>query len=94
MGCGLCVSLAPNLMGLDAPGQGVHAHAHGGLVAGRRRLRDGTVPTNAIIARKIERIVPLKAGERGAERQRSLSRAVHGPRADLEHVGDARPSQM
>ena len=65
IGCGLCASLAPNLMGLDAqnkayprtrtadwsPADGDFVHA---------------CPTNAIIARKTERIVPLKAGERGA----------------------------
>ena len=61
----LCVSLAPSLMGMDA--------------AGKAYTRTRTVdwspadgdfvpycPTSAIVARKIERIVPLKAGERGA----------------------------
>lgn len=65
IGCGLCVSLAPTLMGLDAQGK---AYA-------RTRTADWSpadgefvryCPTGAILARKIERIVPLKAGERGA----------------------------
>jgi NTE family protein len=65
IGCGLCVSLAPNLMGLDAQGKAYP----------RTRTIDWSpadgdfvqyCPTNAITARKIERIVPLKAGERGA----------------------------
>jgi ferredoxin len=65
VGCGLCVSLAPNLMGLDAQGKAYPrtktadwSPADGDFV--------GYCPTSAIIARKIERIVPLKAGERGA----------------------------
>ena len=65
IGCGLCVSLAPNLMGLDAEGKAYPrtrttdwSPADGDFV--------GYCPTNAIVARKIERIVPLKAGERGA----------------------------
>jgi NTE family protein len=65
IGCGLCASLAPNLMGLDAQGKAYTrtktadwSPADGDFVA--------YCPTNAIIARKIERIVPLKAGERGA----------------------------
>jgi NTE family protein len=65
IGCGLCVSLAPNLMGLDADGKAYT----------RTRTADWSpadgdfvhyCPTSAILARKIERIVPLKAGERGA----------------------------
>jgi NTE family protein len=65
IGCGLCVSLAPNLMGLDAQGKAYT----------RTRTADWSpadgdfvrfCPTSAILARKIERIVPLKAGERGA----------------------------
>jgi ferredoxin len=65
IGCGLCVSLAPNLMGLDAAGKAYT----------RTRTADWSpadgdfvqyCPTSAIVARKIERIVPLKAGERGA----------------------------
>ena len=64
IGCGLCVSLAPNLMGLDAAGKAYT----------RTRTADWSpadgdfvqyCPTSAIVARKIERIVPLKAGERG-----------------------------
>jgi NTE family protein len=65
IGCGLCVALAPSLMGLDADGK---AYA-------RTRTADWSpadgefvtvCPTHAIMARKIERIVPMKAGERGA----------------------------
>src|SRR5262245_48727808 len=65
IGCGLCAALAPNLMGLDAEGK---AYA-------RTRTTDWSpadgdfvafCPTGAITARKIERIVPMKAGERGA----------------------------
>jgi NTE family protein len=65
IGCGLCVALAPNLMGLDAEGKAYP----------RTRTVDWSpadgdfvqfCPTSAIVARKTERIVPLKAGERGA----------------------------
>ncbi|HEY5060492.1 MAG TPA: patatin-like phospholipase family protein [Gemmatimonadaceae bacterium] len=65
IGCGLCVALAPNLMGLDADGKAYP----------RTRTVDWSpadgdfvqfCPTSAIVARKTERIVPLKAGERGA----------------------------
>jgi NTE family protein len=65
IGCGLCTALAPSLMGLDAEGK---AYA-------RTRTADWSpadgefvqvCPTHAIVARKIERIVPMKAGERGA----------------------------
>ena len=65
IGCGLCVSLAPSLMGLDAQGKAYvrtttvdWSPADGDFV--------GYCPTSAIVARKIERIVPLRAGERGA----------------------------
>jgi NTE family protein len=65
IGCGLCVSLAPSLMGLDGAGKAYSrtrttdwSPADGDFVQ--------SCPTNAIVARKIERIVPLKAGERGA----------------------------
>lgn len=65
IGCGLCASLAPSMMGLDAHGKAYArtksvdwSPADGEFV--------GLCPTNAISARKIERIVPLKAGERGA----------------------------
>jgi NTE family protein len=65
IGCALCVTLAPNLMGLDAQGKAYArtktadwSPADGDFVA--------YCPTNAIVARKTERIVPLKAGERGA----------------------------
>jgi NTE family protein len=63
--CGLCAALAPSLMGLDAERKAYPrtrtvdwSPADGDFVA--------YCPTNAIIARKIDRIVPLKAGERGA----------------------------
>jgi NTE family protein len=65
IGCGLCVALAPSLMGLDADGKAYArtrtadwSPADGEFVA--------VCPTQAIMARKIERIVPMKAGERGA----------------------------
>ena len=65
IGCGLCVTLAPNLMGLDAQGK---AYARTKTVDWSPADGDfvGACPTDAIVARKIERIVPLKAGERGA----------------------------
>jgi len=65
IGCGLCVSLAPGLMGLDAQGK---AYARTKTVDWSPADGDFVAycPTNAIVARKIERIVPLKAGERGA----------------------------
>jgi NTE family protein len=65
IGCGLCVALAPSLMGMDAENKAYP----------RTRTADWSpadgefvqvCPTNAITARKIERIVPMKAGERGA----------------------------
>jgi NTE family protein len=65
IGCGLCVSLAPTLMGLDSRGKAYPctrtvdwSPADGDFVR--------QCPTAAIGTRKIERIVPLKAGERGA----------------------------
>jgi NTE family protein len=65
IGCGLCVSLAPNLMGMGSDGKAYTltrtadwSPADGDFVA--------FCPTDAITARKIERIVPMKAGERGA----------------------------
>jgi NTE family protein len=65
IGCGLCVALAPSLMGMDADGKAYArtrtadwSPADGEFVA--------VCPTQAIMARKIERIVPMKAGERGA----------------------------
>jgi NTE family protein len=65
IGCGLCVSLAPNLMGLDAQGK---AYARTKTVEWSPADGDFVAycPTAAIVSRKIERIVPLKAGERGA----------------------------
>jgi NTE family protein len=65
IGCGLCVALAPNLMALDPDGKAYP----------RARTADWSpadgefvqvCPSGAIMARKIERIVPMKAGERGA----------------------------
>jgi NTE family protein len=65
IGCGLCVSLAPNLMGMGNDGK-----AYTRTKTADWSPADGDFvhycPTNAILARKIERIVPLKAGERGA----------------------------
>jgi NTE family protein len=65
IGCGLCVSLAPSLMGLDA-----HGKAYARTKTTDWSPADGDFvaycPTNAIVARKIDRIVPLKSGERGA----------------------------
>jgi NTE family protein len=65
IGCGLCVSLAPNLMGFDAEGK---AYARTTTVDWSPADGDfvNYCPTAAIVARKIERIVPLRAGERGA----------------------------
>jgi NTE family protein len=65
IGCGLCVSLAPNLMGLDAQGK---AYARTKTVEWSPADGDFVAycPTAAIVSRKIERVVPLKAGERGA----------------------------
>ena len=64
IGCGICVALAPSLMGFDSerkayartrtvdwsPADGDFVHA---------------CPTEAITARKVGQVVPLKAGERG-----------------------------
>jgi hypothetical protein len=57
--------MAPNLMGLDAEKKAYTrtrtvewSPADGDFVQ--------ACPTNAIVARKTDRIVPLKAGERGA----------------------------
>ncbi len=65
IGCRLCTALAPNVMGLDARGKAYPltrsvdwSPADGDFVR--------YCPTNAITAKKFERIVPLKAGERGA----------------------------
>lgn len=65
IGCGLCAALAPSYMGLDADGKAYPrtrtadwSPADGEFVS--------VCPTHAIMARKIERIVPMKAGERGA----------------------------
>ena len=66
IGCGLCVSLAPNLMALDAQGK---AYARSRTVDWSPADGDFVhyCPTRAISARKTERIVPLKAGERRAQ---------------------------
>ncbi|MEP6491412.1 MAG: patatin-like phospholipase family protein [bacterium] len=65
IGCGLCASLVPGLMGLDVTGK-----AFCRVTTADWSPADGDFvhycPTSAILARKIERIVPLKSGERGA----------------------------
>jgi NTE family protein len=65
IGCGLCVSLAPGVMALDAQNKAYPrtrtvdwSPADGGFV--------NYCPTRAIATHKIERIVPVKPGERGA----------------------------
>lgn len=65
IGCGLCAALAPSLMGLDNEGKAYArtrtadwSPADGDFVA--------QCPTRAIVARKIERIVPMRTGDRGA----------------------------
>jgi NTE family protein len=65
IGCGLCVALAPSLMGMDNEGKAYTrtrtadwSPADGDFVA--------QCPTLAIVARKIERIVPMRTGDRGA----------------------------
>lgn len=65
IGCGLCAALAPSEMAMDAEGKAYPrmrtvdwSPADGDFV--------GACPTDAITARKMERIVPMKAGERGA----------------------------
>jgi NTE family protein len=65
IGCGLCVSQAPSLMALDAQGK---AHPRSKSVEWSPADGDfvNFCPTRAIVARKVERIVPMKAGERGA----------------------------
>ena len=65
IGCGLCVSLAPNLMGMGNDGK---AYTRTRTVDWSPADGDFVhyCPTEAILARKTERIVPLKAGERGA----------------------------
>ena len=62
IGCGLCVSLAPNLMGLDTQGK---AYARTKTVDWSPADGDFVAycPTGAIVARKTERIVPRKTGE-------------------------------
>ena len=65
IGCGMCVALAPSLMGMGADGK---AYARTRTVDWSPADGDfvNACPTNAIASRKVERIVPLKAGERGA----------------------------
>lgn len=65
IGCGLCAALAPSLMGMDNEGKAYTrtrtadwSPADGDFVA--------QCPTRAIVARKIERIVPMRTGDRGA----------------------------
>lgn len=64
VGCGLCVALAPNLMGLDAEGK---AYSRTRTVDWSPADGDFVqyCPTNAIVARKTERIVPKRISERG-----------------------------
>lgn len=64
IGCGLCVSMAPGLMGLDGEGKAYTrtrtvdwSPADGDFVP--------ACPTHAISARKAGRVIPLKSGERG-----------------------------
>jgi NTE family protein len=64
IGCGLCAAVAPSLMGMGADGKAYvrtrtadWSPADGDFVA--------YCPTNAIAARKTERIVPMRMGERG-----------------------------
>jgi NTE family protein len=64
IGCGMCVALAPSLMGLDAERKAYArtrtvdwSPADGDFVA--------SCPTAAIATRKVGQVVPLKAGERG-----------------------------
>jgi ferredoxin len=65
IGCGLCVAQAPTYMGMDS-----HGKAYARTKAVDWSPADGdfvhNCPTSAIVARKTERIVPLRAGERGA----------------------------
>ena len=65
IGCGICVALAPSLMGFDAEGK---AFARTRTVDWSPADGDfvNACPTSAIATRKVDRIVPLKAGERGA----------------------------
>lgn len=65
IGCTMCVALAPSLMGMGPDGK---AYARTRTVDWSPADGDfvNACPTNAIISRKVERIVPLKAGERGA----------------------------
>jgi NTE family protein len=65
IGCGLCASEAPGTMGLDAEGKAyTRTRTVDWSPADGEFVRH--CPTHAILARKTERIVPLKAGERGA----------------------------
>jgi NTE family protein len=65
IGCSMCVALAPSLMGMGPDGK---AYARTRTVDWSPADGDfvNACPTSAIMTRKVERIVPLKAGERGA----------------------------
>jgi NTE family protein len=64
IGCGMCVALAPSLMGLDAERK---AYARTRTVDWSPADGDfvQACPTAAIATRKVGQVVPLKAGERG-----------------------------
>jgi len=68
VGCALCVALAPSTMALDGQGK-AYALAHTADWSPAEGEFVQFCPTNAIMTRKLERIVPAKpapAGERGA----------------------------
>ena len=64
IGCGMCVAMAPSLMGLDAERK---AYARTRTVDWSPADGDfvPACPTAAIATRKVGQVVPLKAGERG-----------------------------
>lgn len=64
IGCGMCVALAPSLMGFDAERK---AYARTRTVDWSPADGDfvQACPTAAIATRKVGQVVPLKAGERG-----------------------------
>lgn len=64
IGCGLCVSLAPQTMGLDAKGK---AYARTRSVDWSPADGDfvHSCPTQAIVARKVDRVMPQRVEDRG-----------------------------
>lgn len=64
IGCGLCVSLSPQTMGLDARGK---AYARTRSVDWSPADGDfvHSCPTQAIVARKVERVMPQRLADRG-----------------------------